>query len=103
MTELPATGDPADLTRTMQVRLMADARLSRQLAAAYEARIQPSVTISEAGARVYQQVPGSPCLPPYTNTTTCNPNYLGQPSPAVNAGTYSAQSHILSLDFLYRF
>jgi long-subunit fatty acid transport protein len=74
-----------------------------ELAAAYEARIQPSVTISEAGARVYQQVPGSPCLPPYTNTTTCNPNYLGQPSPAVNAGTYSAQSHILSLDFLYRF
>jgi long-chain fatty acid transport protein len=74
-----------------------------ELAAAYEARVQPTVTISEPAARVYQQVPGSPCMPPYTNTTTCNPNFIGQPSPAINAGTYSAQSHIVSLDFLYRF
>jgi long-chain fatty acid transport protein len=74
-----------------------------ELAAAYEARVQPAVTIAEADARVYQQVPGSPCQAPYTNTTTCNPNYLGQPSPAINAGTYTAQSHTVSLDVLYRF
>jgi long-chain fatty acid transport protein len=74
-----------------------------ELAAAYEARVQPAVTIAEADARVYQQVPGSPCQAPYTNTTTCNPNYLGQPSPAINAGTYTAQSHTVALDVLYRF
>lgn len=48
MTELPATGDPADLTRTMQVRLMADARLSRQLAAAYEEHARALLAAVEA-------------------------------------------------------
>ena len=74
-----------------------------EVAMAYQLRFQPSVHVSEASALVYQQVPGSSCLPPYTDPGTCNPHYLGQPSPAVNAGTSRAQSHFLSLAFLYRF
>ncbi len=74
-----------------------------ELALAYQLRIQPSVSVSEEAARVYQQVPGSPCESPYTNTTYCNSHYLGQPSPVINAGTYSAASHFVSLDVLYRF
>lgn len=40
----------ADLTRTMQVRLMADARLSSQLAAAYEEHARTLLAEVEAGA-----------------------------------------------------
>jgi long-chain fatty acid transport protein len=74
-----------------------------ELAAAYELRVQPTVTVSEAQGRVYQQVPGSSCAAPYTDPVRCNPNYLGQPSPTVNGGTYTAQSHFVSVDALYRF
>lgn len=73
-----------------------------ELAAAYEARIQPRVSVSEQDARVYQQVPGSLCTPPYTGAA-CNSHYLGQPGPAVNAGTYAARSQFVSLDAIYRF
>lgn len=73
-----------------------------ELALAYHLRVQPSVYVSEKNARGYQQVPGSPCKAPYTNTTECNANFLGQPSPAINAGSYSAASHILAIDLLYR-
>lgn len=73
-----------------------------ELALAYHLRVQPSVYVSEKNARGYQQVPGSPCKAPYTNTTECNANFLGQPSPAINAGSYSAASHILAIDVLYR-
>ena len=73
-----------------------------ELAIAYQLRVQPSVSVSEADARVYQQVPGSPCLSPYTSSS-CNPNILGQPSPVVNAGTYSATTQLVALDVLYRF
>lgn len=74
-----------------------------ELVLAYEYRHQPAVGVSEGDARVYQEVPGSQCRPPYTDPNTCHEQYLGQPSPAVNAGTYRAHSHIASLDVLYRF
>ena len=59
--------------------------------------------MSEPNARVYQQVPASACDPPYMDTNRCNPHYLGQPSPAVNAGSYRSISHYLSLALLYRY
>jgi long-subunit fatty acid transport protein len=74
-----------------------------ELALTYQLRYQPSVTVAEANARVYQQTPASPCAAPYTDPNTCNANYLGQPAPAANAGTYSATSHLVSLAFIYRF
>jgi long-chain fatty acid transport protein len=74
-----------------------------ELALAYQFFYQPNVTVTESGARVYQQVPASACQAPYTDTTTCNEHYLGQPSPAINAGTYSASSQILSLAAIYHF
>lgn len=74
-----------------------------ELALAYEYRRQLSMDVSEGDARVYQEVPASPCEAPYTDPTTCNEQFLGQRSPAVNAGRYDAQSHVVSLDALYRF
>ena len=74
-----------------------------QLALAYEYRHQMPVTVSEQDARVYQEVPGSPCQAPYTNARTCNSHYLGLPAPPVNAGTYRADSQTASIDMLYRF
>jgi long-subunit fatty acid transport protein len=74
-----------------------------EIVMAYEARVQPTVSVSEANARVYQETPASPCQPPYTDADTCNENYLGQPAPAVNAGEYFAQSHMLSVEGIYRF
>ena len=70
---------------------------------AYEHRHAPEVRVNEDGARVYQEVPGSQCPAPYTDPDLCHPAFLGQPSPAVNAGTYRANSNVLSLDLLYRF
>ncbi len=74
-----------------------------ELAVGYEYRHQPAVTVSEGDARVYQEVPGSPCEPPYTDDTYCHEEYIGVPAPVANAGTYRAHSHLLSLDVLYRF
>jgi long-subunit fatty acid transport protein len=74
-----------------------------EVSLAYQFLAQPSVTVSEADARVYQQVPGSSCQAPYTDPATCNPNTLGRPAPVVNAGTYGATAHILSLGVVYRF
>lgn len=74
-----------------------------EIAATYQLRVQPTVTISEADARVYQQVPASPCAAPYTDPNNCNAHYLGQPAPAVNAGSYAAMSHLVSVAFLHRF
>jgi long-chain fatty acid transport protein len=72
-----------------------------EVVAAYMLKLQPSVSVSEANARVYQQVPASLCP---TDPTNCNPNLLpGQPSPAINAGTYSASSHLVSLALVYRY
>jgi long-chain fatty acid transport protein len=74
-----------------------------EIALAYQLRFQPSFGVSEANARVYQQVPASPCASPYTDPNNCNPNYPGQPSPAVNAGSYSATSHLVSIALIYRY
>jgi long-subunit fatty acid transport protein len=74
-----------------------------EVALAYEYRHQLPVKVSEAQAKVYQEVPGSTCDPPYTDPDTCHEQYLGQPAPAVNAGTYRAHAHVASLDLFYRF
>jgi long-chain fatty acid transport protein len=74
-----------------------------ELALAYEYREQPTVRVTAADSRVYQQVPGSRCQAPYTDEDACNANYLGRPAPPANAGSYWAQSHALSLDVTYRF
>jgi long-chain fatty acid transport protein len=74
-----------------------------EIALAYQLRYQPSFTVSEADARFYQQVPNSACKAPYTDSNSCNPNYLGQPSPTVNGGTYASTSHLVALAVIYRF
>lgn len=74
-----------------------------ELAAAYELRVQPASKISEADGRVYQETPASPCEAPYTEASGCSEYYPGQPAPTVNGGEYWAQSHMLSIDAIYRF
>jgi long-chain fatty acid transport protein len=74
-----------------------------EVALTYQLRYQPTVTVSESDARVYQQVPDSTCKAPYTDPTTCDPNLMGKPAPVINAGTYNATSHLLSLAVVYRF
>jgi long-subunit fatty acid transport protein len=77
--------------------------LGAEIALAYQLRHQLAVHVSEGEAAVFQEVPGSPCEPPYTDEDSCHPQYLGRPAPAVNAGEYRAHSHALSLDVLYAF
>lgn len=74
-----------------------------EIALTYGYRHQPTVRVPGDEAAVYQETPGSQCQPPYTDPDNCHPQYLGQPAPAVNAGTYRAASHVASLDVLYRF
>jgi hypothetical protein len=74
-----------------------------EVALAYQLRQMLQVNVSEADARVYQQVPASACVPPYTDPYLCHMQFLGQPGPQINAGTYRATSHYLSLALLYRF
>ena len=59
--------------------------------------------VSEHQGKIFQQVPGSPCEPPYTDTLDCNEHYLGQPSATVNAGTYISSYHFASLSVSYGF
>ena len=70
---------------------------------AYEYRQQPRISVSNGNARVYQEVPGSPCEPPYTDTTDCHPEYYGARAAPANGGSYRAHSHVLALDVLYQF
>ena len=74
-----------------------------EIALAYEYRREETITLGEAASRVYQTTPLSPCTAPYTDTRNCSPYYLGRPGPPVNAGTYDAFSHLLVVDWLYRF
>ncbi|HEY6477855.1 MAG TPA: outer membrane protein transport protein, partial [Polyangia bacterium] len=74
-----------------------------EIALTYQLRYQPSFTVSEANGRFYQQVPNSACASPYTDPNTCNPNYLGQPAPTVNGGTYASTAHLVSLALIYRY
>jgi hypothetical protein len=72
-----------------------------EVALAYQLRHMSTVTVTEANARVYQQVPASRCTPPYDGPF-CNEHYLGQPSPAINAGSYNATSHYIAIALLFR-
>ncbi len=74
-----------------------------EIALAYGIRHQPEVSVNERDARVYQEVPGSACVEPYTDPDMCHPAYLGRPGVPVNAGSYRAHSHSASVDVLYRF
>ncbi|MEO8212279.1 MAG: outer membrane protein transport protein [Myxococcales bacterium] len=74
-----------------------------ELSVAYQVRLQPTVNVSESAGRVYQQVPGSACAPPYTDPQSCSSHTLGMPGPVVNAGSYQGVSHLVLLDLIYRF
>ena len=74
-----------------------------EVAIAYEFRQQPAIRVGEGEAKVFQEAPGSRCQGDFMSPDNCHPQYLGQPAPAVNAGTYAAHSHIALLDLLYRF
>ncbi len=74
-----------------------------ELALAYTYIHQLPVSVSESAASVYQQTPGSLCKTPYNDPYTCNEHYPGQPSAAVNAGTYRANYQFLSAAIIYRF
>lgn len=74
-----------------------------EVALVYEYRHQPNVVVTEGAGQVTQEVPGSQCQAPYTDPSTCSPEYLGQRSPTVNGGTFRAHSHVGALDVLYRF
>jgi hypothetical protein len=74
-----------------------------EIALAYQLRHQPALHVAEGEAEVFQEAPGSPCDPPFTDVDACHPQYLGRPAPAVNAGIYRAHTHALSLDVLYAF
>jgi len=73
-----------------------------ELAFAYEYRFQPTLSVAEREARVYQEVPGSQCRAPFTGSA-CSAAYQGLPAPAVNAGSYHSYNHVAALDLLYRF
>ena len=73
------------------------------LSASYTYLFQMPVVVNEADARVYQQIPGSPCQAPYTDTAVCDSHYPGQPGPAVNAGTYISDYHFTSVSVRYAF
>jgi hypothetical protein len=64
-----------------------------EVALTYQLRYQPSFTVAEADARVYQQTPGGSCTAPSSDPNVCN----------VNAGSYAATSHHVSLALIYRF
>ncbi len=74
-----------------------------EVAVSYGYTHQLPITVSESDGRVYQEVPGSQCAPPYMDPDLCHPQYLGQPSPTANGGRYKASTHAASLDLMYRF
>lgn len=73
------------------------------LSASYSYLFSMPVTVTESESRSYQQVPGSPCKAPYTDTFSCNANYLGKPSAPANAGNYFASYHMISVSLMYKF
>ena len=73
------------------------------VSAAYAYVIQDVTVVSEDEAKIYQQVPGSPCQEPYSDPDRCHEKYLGQPSAVANAGTYIANYHLFNLGVSYRF
>jgi long-chain fatty acid transport protein len=73
------------------------------LSAAYTYVFQMPVVVSESESRQYQQAPGSPCKPPYTDPNMCNSHYFGMPAAPSNAGVYLSDYHLLSVGVQYRF
>lgn len=74
-----------------------------EIGVAYEYRRQEALALGEGDSRVYQTAPLSQCKAPYTDKAKCSKYYLGVPGPPVNAGSYRAVSHLLVLDWLFRF
>ena len=74
-----------------------------EIALTYQLRYQPSFTVSEADARFYQQVPTGACAAPYTDPSSLQPELSRTAGPTVNAGTYAATSHLVSLALIYRY
>ena len=68
-----------------------------ELSAAYTYVFQMPVTVTEEDSKVYQQVPGSPCVAPYTDVNNCSEHYYGQPAAPANAGTYLSDYHMLNV------
>ncbi len=73
------------------------------LSAAYTWIFQMPSVVTEDQSRVYQQMPGSLCTAPYTDTQNCNVHYLGQPAAAANAGTWLSDYHFVSVGLGYGF
>lgn len=74
-----------------------------ELSAAYTYVFQMPVTVTEEESAIFQQAPGSPCQPPYTDTNLCSEYYLGKPSAPANAGTYLSQYHFVTVGLEYAF
>ncbi len=70
---------------------------------AYTWLAQNVLVVTEEESKVYQQMPGNPCQPPYTNTSLCNEHYLGQPAASANAGTYRANYHLMNASLMVNF
>jgi len=73
------------------------------LSLAYTYVFELPFTVSEEDSKIYQQVPGSSCDAPYTDSNTCDEHYAGQPSAAANAGTYIASYHFMAMSVSYGF
>lgn len=73
------------------------------ISASYAYIFQTPVTVTEDESRVFQQVPGSPCIAPYTDPQLCSAHYLGKPSAPANAGTYISDYHFVSISASYTF
>jgi len=71
--------------------------------AAYTYVFQMPVVVTEEESQIFQQMPGSPCQPPYTDTNVCSEYYLGRPAAPANAGTYLSDYHFLSVGLAYGF
>jgi len=65
------------------------------LSLAYSYIYQLPAVVTEEESRVYQQVPGSPCAAPYTDTDLCSEHYPGKPAAPANAGTWLSEFHIV--------
>lgn len=73
------------------------------ISASYTYVYQMPVTVKESESKIYQQAPGSPCKPPYTDRSRCDENYLGKPAAPANAGVYISDYHFISAAASYTF
>jgi len=73
------------------------------ISAAYSWVFQMPVVVDEAASKVSQQVPGSPCAAPYTDSTLCDSHYAGRAAAPANAGTYLSDYHFISVSVGYAF